>query len=822
MSKIHFKIAIKNYDIIYFLLLSVLAKQLIITIIMKRFLYICILILLMPLVHAVELPPATNVLEGKITDSNGQPIVGATVYFAELKTGAVSDINGRYKVSNLPARNLLVQISFVGYKMQTLTVNPAHQSHLNFTMEESVTEIAEVAVTGRGIATQVEKLPTPISVISTAELQQTSSTNIIDALSHQPGVSQITTGSGISKPVIRGLGYNRVVVVNDGVRQEGQQWGDEHGIEVDEANISRIEILKGPASLMYGSDAMAGVINLFSSPILPQGKMSLNVLANYQTNNGLRAYSLDYAGHKNTFVWDVRYSNKTAHAYQNKYDGYVFNSGFSEHALSGLVGLSSWWGYSHLTLSTYQLKPGIVEGDRSDLTGQFIRETADGEEIVNNTDLKSYSLQVPYQHVNHYKALWSNNLLLGEGSLKATVGYQQNQRQEYADPAAPNDYGLFFKLHTVNYNVLYQFPETKGYNFSAGVGGMYQKSLNLGSEFLVPEYHLFDAGWFVMGDKTVGKFDLSGGLRFDNRSQKAAQLIENDALRFEAFSKNFSGVSGSLGASYHVSKDWTMKLNLSRGYRAPNISELGSNGVHEGTLRYETGNTRLKPEQSMQLDYELGFINNHVTARLNLFANTINNFIYLHKLSANAVGDSIRDEVPVYKFDQGHALLAGGEFYLDIHPHPWDWLHFENSFSYVHSALLNQPDSMSHLPFTPPAKWTSDLRFDLSVCRKHFQNTYLNIGIEKYFAQNDIYSAYGTETATPGYALLNAGIGTDIVRKKKTLCSLYIVGTNLTDMAYQSHLSRLKYADENVATGRSGVYNMGRNISIKAIIPVDL
>ena len=142
------------------------------------------------------------------------------------------------------------------------------------------------------------------------------SANIIDALATQPGISQITTGSGISKPVIRGLGYNRVVVVSDGIRQEGQQWGDEHGIEIDEFDVSKVEILKGPASLMYGSDAMAGVINMFTAPVLPQGKKQLNVLTNYQTNNGLMAYSLNFAGHKNVFVWDLRYSHKQAHAYQ--------------------------------------------------------------------------------------------------------------------------------------------------------------------------------------------------------------------------------------------------------------------------------------------------------------------------------------------------------------------------------------------------------------------------------------------------------------------------------------------------------------------------
>jgi iron complex outermembrane receptor protein len=778
-------------------------------------------------------------LQGKITDKNGEPVIGASIYLPELKTGAVTNATGIYQIDNLPKRTISIQVNSVGYKMIVENIDLTTTDHKDFVMEESVTEITEVTVTGQGLTSQITKTPTPVSVVTLAELQQHAFTNIIDALSSQPGVSQITTGSGISKPVIRGLGYNRVVVVNDGVRQEGQQWGDEHGIEIDENDVNKVEILKGPASLLYGSDAMAGVISFSSAPILPQGKMQLNMLANYQTNNGLMNYSLDFAGHKKTFVWDVRYSNKQAHAYQNKYDGYVYNSGFRENAVSALLGVSNWWGYSHLTLSMYHLTPGIVEGDRDSLTGKFIKpvvlpDATVGDALATHNALTSYSHQMPYQQVDHYKAVWNNTVLLGEGSLKASIGYQQNRRQEFADVLSPNAYGLYFQLHTVNYDVHYQMPEKNGYNLSFGVNGMGQRSQNRGTEFLVPEYNLFDVGAFVVAKKTVGKLDLSGGMRFDNRAVTGDALYLNGAgartnpsdptatEHFSAFSKNFSGITGSIGASLQLNDSWITKLNLSRGFRAPNISELGSNGVHEGTIRYEIGNTNLKSENSLQLDYELGYNTEHVSAKLNLFANNINNYIYSHKISNAVGGDSIQDGYPAYKFYSGNALLLGGEAYLDIHPHPLDWLHFENSFSYVYSELKNQPDSTRYLPFTPAPKWTSDIRVDLNHTIKSLKNTYVSFGLEHDFKQANIYSAYNTETVTPAYTLLNAGIGTDIVWNKRTLCSIYISGTNLADVAYQSHLSRLKYAPENYATGRQGIYNMGRNISFKLIVPVNL
>ena len=778
-------------------------------------------------------------LQGKITDKNGEPIIGVNIYLPELKTGATTNNQGVYEIDNLPKHTLSIQINSVGYKMILEKIDLGSVTHKDYVMQESITEITEVTVIGQGLNSQITKTPTPVSVVTLTELQQHPSTNIIDALSSQPGVSQITTGGGISKPVIRGLGYNRVVVVNDGVRQEGQQWGDEHGIEIDENQVNRAEILKGPASLLYGSDAMAGVISFFSAPILPQGKMQLNASEIYQTNNGLMAYSLDYAGHKKTFVWDMRYSGKQAHAYQNKYDGYVYDSGFKENAASALLGVSNWWGYSHLTLSMYHLTPGIVEGNRDSLSGKFTKDVilpdgTVGSAIATHNDLTSYSHQLPYQQVYHYKAVWNNNIMIGDGNLKASVGYQQNRRQEFANVLTPDNYGLYFQLHTVNYDVHYEMAERNGYSFSFGVNGMGQRSLNKGTEFLVPEYGLFDIGAFAVAKKSIGKLDLSGGIRFDNRSENGKDLYLNAddtkttasdpaaVQRFSAFSKNFNGVSGSIGASLQLNDHWITKLNLSRGFRAPSIGELASNGVHDGTVRYEIGNSGLKSEHSLQLDYELGYNTEHVSAKVNLFANNIRNYIYSHKINSVNGGDSIQSGYSTYKFNSGNALLFGGEAYLDIHPHPLDWLHFENTFSYVHSELKNQSDSTRYLPFTPAPKWTSDIRVDLDHTGKLLKNTYFSFGIEHDFKQANIFSAYNTETVTDAYTLLNAGIGTDIVWNKHKLFSVIINGTNLADIAYQSHLSRLKYSPENYATGQQGVYNMGRNISFKLIVPVDL
>ncbi|MEZ4899986.1 MAG: TonB-dependent receptor [Saprospiraceae bacterium] len=777
-------------------------------------------------------------LQGKVTDQkSGEGLPGVQIYFPDLKKGTTTDIDGSYIIENLPATKALIQVSYIGYKLIAETIDLSVTTTKDFMLEEAVMELNEVVVTGLSKSAEKKRTPTPITTISPAQLKQVNATNIIDALATQPGIDQVTTGPGISKPVIRGLGYNRVVVVNDGIRQEGQQWGDEHGIEIDEYGVNRVEILKGPASLAFGSDAMAGVINFLPSPTLPKGKIQGGVLANYQTNAGLIGGSANLAGNLNDYIWDVRYSGKMAHAYQNKYDGYVFNSGFRENTLSGILGMIKSWGYSNLHFSIYDMTPGIVEGERDSVTGKFIKPVdvngQEGESIATSNDFKSYTPEVPYQNIHHYKLVSNSSFVLGNGSLKTILGWQQNQRQEFADVLAPDDYELYFLLNTVNYDVRYNFPEFNKWNISAGVNGMYQLSQNKGVEFLIPDYHLFDFGIFTLARKTFDKLDISGGLRYDTRSEIGDALYlnafgertdhpdGNSEEQFASFNSRFGGLSGSLGATFQINEEVFTKLNLSKGFRAPNIAELSANGVHEGTVNYIIGVPTLKAESSIQWDYALGMNSKYITAEVDLFYNHLNNYIFLEKLNGALGGDSLTEGYQTYKYTSGDAHLYGGEISVDIHPAPVDWLHFENAFSWVRAVQTDQPDSTRYLPFTPAPKLTSELKANVKNLGKGITNAFLMIGVDQYFRQDKVYSAYGTETPTPGYALLNVGFGADIMANDRTLFSLLVSANNLTDVAYQSHLSRLKYEAVNNATGRMGVYNIGRNISMKVVVPLE-
>ena len=702
---------------------------------------------------------------------------------------------------------------------------------------------------------------TPVSVVTGKTLHQTASSNIIDAVAKQPGVDQVTTGSGISKPVIRGLGYNRIVCVADGVRQEGQQWGDEHGLELDGQSVGQVEILKGPASLMYGSDAMAGVIVFHPEAIEPAGRMGASLATEYQTNSGLINYSLRFGGNKRGFVWNGRYSEKFAHAYHNKYDGYIPGTQFHERAANALLGLNKEWGFTHLTLGYYHITPSITEGERDPETGDLLYD----EDQYSNGNLKTYRKALPYQQIHHYKAVLDNSFTLGNGLLKAIVGYQQNRRQEYEehhhhegydheedeyedehdhqDAHSHEEASLDLLLHTLTYDARYTYNGFDTWKLNGGIGGMYQRSLNKGEEFLIPDYNLFDIGAYLTASKELQRWTLSGGLRFDYRHLHSHKLMEEDAERFSDFTRHFSALSGSLGAVWHANSHLNIRANAAHGFRAPNLSELGSNGVHHGTLRYEIGNRDLKPEHSWQGDLGLDYSSRYLSLELALFLNRIDNYIFASAVTPDAsvtVSEgSPEGSLRYFRYSQGDALLKGFEAGFDLHP--IHQLHIGSTFSMVDARQLGQPLETRYLPLTPAPRLTGEVKWEFTHNGDHhtsaphhtgesehhhrldhvFDNAYVAIGVEHYFRQNHYYMADDTETATPAYTLLRLSAGTDILlRNGRKLCELYLIADNLLNSAYQSHLSRLKYADINNRTGRRGIYNPGRNITIKLIFPL--
>ena len=751
-------------------------------------------------------------------------------------------------MQNIPAGDYLVQAGFVGYKNIVKRISLNENTTADFVLEISITEESEIVITGTSKATTIKRNPIPIVSINKQYLQQNLSTNIIDAIARVPGINAVTTGPNVSKPFIRGLGFNRILTLYDGVRQEGQQWGDEHGIEVDQNTVDKVEVVKGPASLIYGSDAVAGVVNLLPPNPPAEGKTIGNISSEYQTNNGLIAGSAMLAGTKNSFTWMGRASYKTATNYRNSIDGRVYNTGFKEIDFSGLVGLNRSWGYSHLGISTFNDLQEIPDGSRDSASRKFTKQITEEDTIrpiVSDAELKSYKITALHQRIQHYRIYSANNFILGKARLGINLAYQKSIRQEFSHPQIPVA-GLYLTLNTFSYDAKYYFPEKNGWSITGGLNGMYQKNnVEKGTEFIIPSYNQFDIGPFIFVKKSMNKLEVAGGIRYDVRQfNNQALFTKPDPVTgfdkpvygadtvgadnpFYAYKHTFAGVSGSLGLSYRFSDHFTGKANIGRGYRAPNISEISANGVHPGTNSFQKGNLNFKPEFNWQEDIGANYSSQHVTIDASIFNNNINNYIYNQKVSSSSGQNTVID---TFQFQAARAHLYGGELSIDIHPHPLDWLHFENSLSIVYGnneGVNNQgkiSDSAKYLPFIPPLHTFSELRANIKKVSSAIVNAFVKVQMEYYAPQNRAYLEFDTETPTPGYHLFNAGLGADITNSKgQTLLTFTVLGNNLFDVAYQSHLNRLKYFEPYPDDPRPyhGIYNMGRNFSFKINVPLN-
>jgi iron complex outermembrane receptor protein len=786
-------------------------------------------------------------LSGKVVDSaTGKGIASASVYIADLKLGAMADDSGVYHFANLPNGTYLVEAHAIGYATQIKNVTVTEKALQDFFLGLQYTEESPVVITGLSKATQIRRSPVPIVTMNHQALVTIQSTNIIDAITRLPGMTQLTTGPNVSKPFIRGLGYNRILTLYDGVRQEGQQWGDEHGIEVDQYGVDRAEVIKGPASLTYGSDALAGVVNLIPTPPAAEGKIQGDVLAEFQSNNGLFGGSAMLQGTKNGFEWMGRLSHKQASNYSDPVDGRVYNTAFNENDATVSIGLHRAFGYAHLNISMYDNLQEIPDGSRDSTTRQFTKQITDSDSyrpVVTTQELHSYAITPLHQHIQLFHAYSTNNFALGAGRLTVNLGFERSVRREYSHPQQTDVPGLYLQLNSYVYDVKYYFPSFNGWDITTGLNGMYQQNTSTnGTEFIIPSFNQFDIGPFAMVKKTFGNLDLAGGLRFDSRSFTNQQMytvsdgIDYDtpvygpdtAGAYQAFPyyhKIFSGYSGSLGLTYSFSNNWSAKANIARGYRAPNISEISANGVHPGTGIYQVGNPDFNAEFNVQEDLGLNFSSKIAVINFSVFYNSITNYIFNEKI-LNADGtDSTREGNDVYQYRQGRAALYGGELSIDIHL--IEHLHFENTLSLVYGNLLTSPgkpitDSTRYLPNIPPLHGISELQYDFTNKNMHLVNGFVKLAAAFSGPQNRVYLADNTETPTPGYTLIDAGLGAGFTNKNnKLLFNIYLFANNIFDVVYQDHLSRLKYFEPYPTSPilHHGIYNMGRNISLKVDFP---
>ncbi|HUZ59523.1 MAG TPA: TonB-dependent receptor [Hanamia sp.] len=785
-------------------------------------------------------------LSGHITDTaTRKAIEGASVYFPQLKLGAVTDINGNYKIPSLPQGIYEVEIQSLGHATITRQVNLKGEVSLNLSMSVSYSPLKQVVITSLGNVITTLRSPIPVTLVTHNMMLQRTSNTVIDAIASLPGVNETSEGPGTTKPQINGLGFNRVLTLMDGVPQEDFQWGDDHGILIDPYAVYNAEIIRGPASLQYGASAEAGVISFKSEPFAENGTIRGSVLSEYQANNGYIGNSVNIGGNNNGFAWNIRGSSEETHSYRNPKDGYVWGSAWRQENGRLVMGLNKSWGYSRITLSALHRRIQVPDGNR-DSTGRFEFDTPQNGKIYpDKADFLSYDADIAGDKLlDEYQSWWQNRIKADNGRIGIDVGFTRSVHHDI-DTGTVGQGNM--AVNDIPYSLKYQFTgDRSGLKLTTGINGTYEFKKNLPAppppyvaDYEIPDYTDFEIGGYAILEKNFKNLTLSGGLRYDishfigkemwliNADMPGQAIVskgtEGAEVQFTGFNNTYSGWSGSIGASCLLPANNYIKLNISKSYRAPAINELTSNNLNIGSNAIQLGDHNLNPEQGYQVDFAYGNNGRDFSFELDGFYNHINHFIFADKT------DSVSQGYPVYQYVSSNtAILTGVSGYFDIHLKSTKWLTIQNGLTYIYSYLPNATDSTDHIPWTSAPHLTTEVKFKLND-RQHsiLKGTFIQVGQAKYWAQNNIYSALFTELPSAAYTLFNAGIGTNFVNPKsgKVICSLFINCTNLTNIAYVDHLNLAQYFlahNGNIVTvtqRRQGIYNMGRNVSIKIIFP---
>ena len=793
-------------------------------------------------------------ITGRVSAGN-EPLASVTVVIAGTHKGAITAPNGFYRIDRVQGDSCTLVVSGVGYQTVSLTLSLSGKTIVrDIVLQTGAAELNQVIVTGVSRATLIRENPLAMEAVSSRDIEQTASDNVIDAIAaHAPGFEAVKTGPNVSKPFINGLGYNRVLTLYDGLRVETQQWGDEHGVPEDDYIIERAEIIKGPASLMYGSDAIAGVLSLFPAiPHTRDGLLHTRVHSEYQTNNGLIGNSLMLSRGGTNWSWALRGSERIARNYTDPVDGRVYLTGFKMANASAFLGYRN----SHLNFTYYSNHQGIPDGSRDSLTRRFTYQVYEslGENtlqsqvddiknrpLVPQSVLNGYALSPLSQRIEDYRLYTDHDYRLGGGELKASLGGEENHRREFDHPTAPSLPGEFIILKTLDYGLRYNTAPIGGLEPTVGINGMYQTNTNdqTATDYPIPDYRLFDAGAYVYGKWTHNRWTVAGGIRYDHRTEKGLPMFSKadsatgfyhqvpggGVQAFAPFLLHFQGVSGSMGATYRINDQISLKANIARGYRSPNITEIASNGLDPGAHIYYKGNLDFKPEFSLQEDIGVSGEFRDYSFDVSAFSNAVEHYIYEEQeVDANGNPVVVIPGNRTLQYTQANAHLYGGDATLNIHPVDWGGLRFDNSFSCVYGFNRNPRYSESgsqgeYLPFIPSPRSLSGLGYELHPAHSGLRDISFKVEMDHHWAQNRYLGLYGTETPTAAYTLYNVSTHVSVHCGKKQIMQLLLQGNNILNAAYQDHLSRLQYFEYYTASpnGRLGIFNPGRNICVKVI-----
>jgi iron complex outermembrane receptor protein len=787
---------------------------------------------------------AQQTITGTVKDKE-TPLEGVSVFIPELQTGTITDDKGNFSLTNLPKSTIAIQFTLVGYKSQVKNVNTESSQALTVAMEESATELEEVLVTASNT-----KLPdnTPFPAISISQdgLRKYSGPNLMSNLSYQPGIDKITIGNGIAKPVIRGLSFNQILLYSQGSRVENQQWDDHHDLGITDVGIENVEIVRGPAALIYGADALGGALIFVDEKPAPAGK----TISDFNLGFGSSALSLSgdigvRHTSNNGLFYGIRIGTTSATSYLQgefeKEDGsggeeeegeeFAFNSKYFDMTGKLNVGVSKKWGMSKLSYSYTNQIIGVVEDESADAGGA--NEEEDKEEQ------RKRDFEAPNQEVSTHIISLENTLITGKSKVNLNLAYQLNDRKEF-EPLPdgnkhPVDEEIGLMLNTMTYDLKWTSDAEKKFGVTVGTQGLFLNNENTGKEILVPDAKVSDVAGYGIVRYDMDKLNLLAGLRYDMRSIKAEGEGEEGEVEEDTFivmntadtimhpeveiEQDYTPVSFSLGASYHLGEDFTIKLNGATGFSAPNYAQLGTFGKHEGTYRFERGNADLKVMQNVEGDLGLIYENPFITFNVSGYMNMVKDYIYIESTNDTIVRITPdgRDTLPVYDYKQADATLSGAEIGFDIHPSGLKWLDLGVTYAMINGKFADPVNGNDNLPYIPSNKLVVELKLMKEKLWK-FSNTYFSVIASNYSDQGNLsyYEELDTKAAEAkglefeGYTLLDLHLGASF-KMGKQKASFDLFCTNVMNTGYFNQLSLIKYI---------GVRDMGRNIGFRLHIPI--
>jgi iron complex outermembrane recepter protein len=743
---------------------------------MKKILIICVMVFIYHISHA------QNKITGKITDHDNLPLAGATVFIPDLKKGTISNSEGKYELTGLPNGKITVQCSFIGYINAIETIElKGEAAELNIKLKNTIIEAGEVVISGYYNSTQHDNA-VKIDVLKIDHLTTKNTANFSEVLTRVPGVDMISKGSGVSKPVIRGLSMNDILILNNGVRFENYQYSSHHPLGIDEFGIEDVEIIKGPASLLYGSDAIGGVINLIkekpASVNTIVGDYNLQLFSNSlgMTNNiGIKGASKKIFG-------GIRIGQKTNADYLQGGGDFVPNSRSNELSFKANTGFTDKIGTFNLFYDYNNQKLGLVE-----------------EEAIAEVSVRGRKNEIWYQEFNNHLLSSQNKLYFGKLKLDINAAYQNTELIHIGEA---DFYEIQMRLATLTYETTLHLPSKANSEYIIGFQGFNQNNNNIHNRetYLLPDASTNNYSGFGLLQYTFfGKLKIQTGLRYDNKSVSTESVgVVSDPESFRpAVIKKFNSFSGSMGATFNYSESLLFRANFAAAYRTPNLAELTSRGPHE--MRFEIGDQNLVPENSYETDINLHYHIDNFLFDIAGFYNVIDNFIFI-----SPTGETSSSGMNIYRYQQANSYLVGGEAGFHFHPESMKWLSFEPTFSLVTGRQKNGVN----LPFIPAHKFQFEVRAD----KENFlfmNKAYISVFTGTAFRQS---KTAPEETVTNGYTLLDLSIGGNI-KIQNQFMSISLSANNLFDKKYIDHLSTLKEV---------GLFNPGRNISLSLKVPFEV